>query len=221
MKILLIIFACLIVILSIIYMTKLHVFITYYHNGDNDELKIQFRAWKFIKYTVKVPIIQMSEDSPAIVVKEKKHAPIAHDEKKMKITFEFILDKIKEFKQFLDHVVGFYKIVKRFLKQIHIKELQWKSQIGFDDAALTGVVTGLAWSVKGIVIGIISNYMNLKKQPIIEITPNFHSAVEITDFQCMFSFRLGQAIIAGLLIVRHWKRRPNFLKHAMSESVKG
>lgn len=222
MKIFLFIIGILLLLLLLVLVTKIHIFISYYHNGDEDELKVKVTAWKFIKYTIKVPLIKIDEDSPSNIVKEKKKASanIVKDEKKMKITLNTILEKINKIKDFLEHIVGFYKILKRLLKRIDITKFEWKTNIGTSDAALTGVLTGVLWSIKGIVLGIASHYMNLSTKPHIEIVPNFQSAISKTRFQCMISFRLGQAIFAGLLVVRYWKRKPKQLK-PIGENMKG
>lgn len=222
MKISMIIIAILLLIILLLIVTKIHISISYNHDGDNDELKIQLTAWKFIKYTIKVPLIKIDENSPAIVVKQKQKASanVIQDEKKLKFTIEYMVEQVKKIREFIEHITGFYRIIKRLLKRMNINEFQWKSEIGTSDAALTGVLTGLLWSMKGTVIGIFSYYMNLREHPKLEITPNFQTAISKTHIKCMISFRLGHAIFAGLLIVREWKRRPKQFK-TTSESIKG
>lgn len=202
----------------LIVMTKVNININYVHRNDDDELKVKVSLWKITVYRVSAPLIKIDENSASIVVAERHSVGGGEgsrdlgEEKKVKITFQEILDKLEETKEFLRHVVGFHKIVRRFLKHVNVGDLKWKSQVGIGDAALTGTLSGLVWSIKGLFIGILSNYMNLKERPEIEINPNFQTAISQTYFQCMISFRLGQAIVAALLIVRHWRRRPMILK---------
>lgn len=203
---------------------KINVDIKYVHSNDDDKLNVKVNLWNIPIYRMSAPLIKIDENSASIVVAEKqslgggKATEKSGDEKKVKITFEEILDLLKEAKEFLKHVVGFHKIVRRFLGHVSVRELEWRSNVGIGDAAMTGVLSGVVWSIKGIFVGMISNYMNMKQSPRVEITPNFHSAISQTYFKCMISFRLGQAIVAALLIVRHWRQRPMILK-AVGEKV--
>ncbi|MDI5788558.1 DUF2953 domain-containing protein [Bacillus licheniformis] len=46
-------------------------------------------------------------------------------------------------------------IIRRFMKRIHVTKLEWTSVLGFPDAALTGIVTGGAWSLKAGTVALL------------------------------------------------------------------
>ncbi|MCT8137369.1 DUF2953 domain-containing protein [Anaerobacillus sp. CMMVII] len=190
---------------------KITVNLTYYHEQDNDELKVKISTFfGLASYRINVPVLKIDEDSPSIIVKEEQHSAIGDKEKIEKFTPERIINDIRKVKDFLRHVIGFHKIVKRFLRKMSITKFSWKSIVGLGDAALTGTLVGGVWAVKGSTLGIIAHYMKLKVVPTIEVHPNFQKLTSHTELTCIISFRLGYAIIAGLQIIKHWKKRPMF-----------
>lgn len=197
---------------------KITVNLSYFHDRDNDELNVKISTFfGLASYKISVPVLKVDEDSASIIVKEEQHSAVNDNEKTKKITPEIILKDLRKVKDFLRHVVGFHKIVKRFLRGISIHDFSWRSRFGVGDAAATGTLVGAVWGVKGSTLGIITHYMKLKTDPILEVHPNFQQLTSHTEVSCMFSFRLGYAIVAALQIVKHWKKRPKFVSENLYE----
>jgi hypothetical protein len=194
----------------LILFTRLTVILDLQHVGDNDHIKIKFRAWfGIIKYTITVPLIKVDDEANLIVKQEQKAGDESSDSKgkksKAKITPEEEVKALHDVKEILQHIVGLHKIVRRFLKKVKVRGFEWHSQIGIGDAAKTGILTGLAWSIKGGVVGLISQYMQLKATPVITITPEFNVYCSRTKLECMIQFRIGQAMFAGIQFIKYWK----------------
>ncbi len=206
------------VLLVLATFAKITVNLTYFHNQDNDELTIKLSTfYGLASYTVNVPVLKIDNDSPAIVVKEEQHSAINETEKTEKITPETIIRDLRHLRDFLKHVIGFHKIMKKLLSRISITKFSWKSVIGTGDAAFTGSCIGALWGVKGSILGMISHYMRLKVYPIIEVQPHFQKLTSHTELACIFSFRLGYAIIAALQIVKYWKKLPKTITENLYE----
>lgn len=74
----------------------------------------------------------------------------------------------------------------------------WFSTLGLPDPALTGVLYGLAWELKGTIMGLLQSGYRLSCQPRIKLTPSFlHSGLD-TLIDCIFKIRLGHIIAAGI-----------------------
>jgi energy-coupling factor transporter transmembrane protein EcfT len=198
-------------LLLLIIFTKLTVTIDLKHVGDNDQFKIKFRAWfGLLRYTIDIPFVKVDDDGPNLIVKQgqkvgSEKADNKINEKEEKITPEDILSTLSDIKEIAKHIVDLHKIMRRFLKKIKIKKLEWHSQVGIGDAALTGILTGAAWTIKGSVIGLISQYLKLKTIPVVTITPEFNQFCSRTKLQCIFQFRIGQAMLAGIRFIKYWK----------------
>jgi hypothetical protein len=204
-----------ILFILLIIFSKLTIHLNYFHHNENDELKIQFRLWfGLIRYTMNVPLIKIDDDSPSIVMKgdtqmgdsSEKQSPT----KEVQITKDGIVSKFNNVKEIFEHVVNTSVIVKKFIKKIVIKHFEWHSLVGVGDAAQTGTITGALWALKGGIIGVISHFLRLKEMPILSITPHFQLAIIQTHITCIFQFRIGYAILAGLKLIKFWKGgRPN------------
>ncbi|MFB3165633.1 DUF2953 domain-containing protein [Neobacillus sp. 179-C4.2 HS] len=209
--------ALIIIILFIllIIFSKLTIRLNYFHHNDNDELQIQFRIWfGLIRYTMNVPLVKIDDDSPSIVVKgntkmgdsSEKQSPT----KEAQITKDGIKSNFTNAKEIFQHVVNVNIIVKKFMKKIVIKHFEWHSLVGVGDAVHTAIITGALWTLKGSIMGMLSHFLRLKEMPVLSITPHFQLAIIQTHITCIFQFRIGYAILAGLKLIKFWKGgRPN------------
>ncbi|MFT4414986.1 DUF2953 domain-containing protein [Fredinandcohnia humi] len=208
MKWLLLILFLIILILLVIAFTKLTIYFQLNHSHDNDDIKIKFSIWfGLIHYTINVPAVKVDEDSPSIVFKETRQSNVSERKEKQnkKYSFKNFLASIQDWKTLLNRIFGMTAIIKRFIKKITITKFEWHSHIGVGDAAHTGVLAGLGWSIKGTLVGLISQYMRLKTCPDYSITPSFQKAVSETKFVCMIHFRIGHAMVAGMRLIKRWR----------------
>lgn len=203
-------------LLFLIIITKLNIKIDMFHEQDNDHIKITVKAWYFITFTYNVPLVKVDEESPSIVVEQEmgQGEKVEAEDKTKKIKPKDIICKMKQMQYLIEKVVGLHKIIKRFLSHIQVHKVEWKTSIGLGDAAHTGLISGVIWMIKGNVTGLISHYMNLKARPELEVTPYFQNNLSRTHFICMFSFRIGQAILAGLRMLKYWKGKTKRRKPA-------
>jgi hypothetical protein len=203
----------------LIIFTKLTVYVSYTHFNNDDDLKIELRVlFGLIKYKIKVPEIKVDENSPSVIVKSKSEmGDSAHDDSVMQVnqlTKDDFLSKLQNTKEIMHKVFGMNVIVKKFLQKVTIKHFKWQTLIGVGDAAYTGMMTGAIWSVKGGIIGLLSHFMRLKEMPQLTVTPHFQAAVIHTTLTCMFQFRIGYAILAGLKLIKFWKGGKPHLKRS-------
>jgi hypothetical protein len=197
-----IIIGSLLILFLIIWFTNVTILIDYSHQKDDDHFKIQLRAWKFIRYNIEIPVVKVDKDEPRIHY-EKKNKDGNHETGD--ITPHEIDERISDFNELMHHVFGLYILVRKFLKTVKIKQLEWNSIVGVKDAALTGVLTGIVWSIKGGIVGVLSHYMKLMAQPQISVHPSFRIPISQTKIKCMFKIRIGNAILAGLKILKFWR----------------
>ncbi|WHX99615.1 DUF2953 domain-containing protein [Neobacillus sp. DY30] len=199
----------------LIIFSKLTIRLNYFHHNDNDELKIQFRIWfGLIRYTMNVPLIKIDDNSPSIVMKENTQMGDSSEKqsptKEEQITKDGFMSNLSNAKEIMQHVVNMNVIISKFIKRIVIKHFEWHSLVGVGDAAHTGIITGALWTLKGSIIGMLSHFLRLKEMPVLSITPHFQLAIIQTHVTCIFQFRIGYAILAGLKLIKFWKGgRPN------------
>ncbi|MFD2446339.1 DUF2953 domain-containing protein [Bacillus sp. CGMCC 1.16607] len=203
------------ILIVVIIWTKLTIILDYYHGNDNDHLKVEVKIWfGLIKYKKEIPMIKIDDNTPSIVFKEK--TKVGQDEKTSsegvtQIKKDDIRRIFRNARKLLQHVVKLHAISRDFLSKVSVKQFEWHSVIGVGDAAYTGMFTGAVWAIKGSMVGMISHYMKLKEMPKMTVMPNFQKAVSQTRLKCIFQFRIGQAMLAGLKLIKFWKGGlPNF-----------
>ncbi|MGP7818440.1 DUF2953 domain-containing protein [Niallia sp. 01092] len=209
-------------LLILLFLMKLTVNVQYYHAKDNDDLSIEIRVlFGLIKYKKKIPLIKIDNNSPTMVVKEETEINDSEDNKKIKqFSAEDLLNILSNTKELLQHVTNFNRIMRYFFSKVTVKNIEWHTIVGLGDAAQTGTIAGALWGVKGAIIGILSHHMKMKNIPKITINPQFQLRQSETLFKCMFQFRLGNAIVAGIKIVKFWKGGfPKFKSNDVTTSV--
>lgn len=77
------------------------------------------------------------------------------------------------------------------------EEFRWVTRFGVGDPALTGLLTGVVWSIKGTVFGLLNRNMRLLREPVIRVDPDFQSFTFRTTVRCIVRVRLGDIITAG------------------------
>ncbi|MEH7238122.1 DUF2953 domain-containing protein [Bacillus sp. JJ1562] len=221
MKWLLFILLFLVLLILLIVITRLTIFIEVNHSQDDDHIKIKFSIWfGLIKYTLNVPMVAIDKETPSIVFKKEKKANIATNKKKQKEKFSVknLLENLHDTKEILQRVTDLVPILKHFFEKITVSKFEWHSHIGVGDAAHTGIITGLGWSIKGTIVGVISHYLNLKTNPDYSITPSFQVAVSETRLKCMIHFRIGYAMVAGIKAIKRWRGgMPKFKSQSLSK----
>ncbi|MEK5441522.1 MULTISPECIES: DUF2953 domain-containing protein [unclassified Fredinandcohnia] len=208
MKWLLFVVLFLVLLLLLIMISRLKIYIEANHLRDDDHIKIRFSIWfGLIRYTINVPMVAVDKESPSIVFKKEQKASVSTgaNKKKEKFSVKNLLADYHDSKLILSRVVDMIPIVRSFLKKISVTKFEWHSHIGVGDAAHTGVLTGLGWSIKGTIVGLISHHLNLKTHPDYSITPSFQFVVSETSLRCMFHFRIGHAMVAGIRVIKRWR----------------
>lgn len=205
----------------VIWITKIKIYIKYYHGKDNDHLNIVLRAWGgLIKYKKEIPMIMVDSDSPSFILKEETSTGPSEDpagNQERQIEQEEIMKGFHDLKALIEHIAGLHKLVRQFLKKVTVKKLEWHTVIGGGDAVSTAVLAGAVWSMKGGMIGLLGSYMRLAKMPVVTVTPNFQQFTSQIQLQCIFQIRIGNAIWAGIKLVKYWKGgRPDFKTKPLS-----
>jgi hypothetical protein len=208
LKWLIIVLIILLFLVFLIIFSTITIYLNYYHYKDDDHLKIEFRLWfGLIRIKKTIPLIKVDNNSPSIIVKEKENSneETKNEEAVGKITSHTLINGLQNFREILEHVFQLNIIIKSFLKRVSVNRFEWHSMIGLGDAVYTGVAAGAIWSIKGSILGLLSHYLRMKVMPKIMVQPNFQQLISSTELLCMFQFRIGYAMLAGIKLLKWWK----------------
>jgi len=88
---------------------------------------------------------------------------------------------------------------KWFLSKISLQKLTWSTEVGTGEAGNTGVLVGLIWALKGLILQYI--FFGAKKtlgKPKLKVIPNFTRPIMAWDVDCIFDVTCGHIIIGGI-----------------------
>jgi len=168
--------------------------------NDKEHMELGIIAIKgLIKLGFEVPFIDIIQLGDKYSIEFGERLEGGNKEKDIisktkKLTFDKLIKRFNKTKKMREVFNAFFSYL---IQKIQVKNITWKSNIGLDDAALTGIASGLFWMVKGLIVSFASNYKNTDDINI-DITPYFDKAVFETDFYCIIKLKLAHIIIASL-----------------------
>ncbi|WP_200759869.1 DUF2953 domain-containing protein [Effusibacillus dendaii] len=114
------------------------------------------------------------------------------------LPFERLQKSFQIYRELTEHLHTFHQKLRQLTKVFRVVEMNWKTDLGTGDAALTGMATGVVWGLKGTLLGIISGLFSFRSQPHLSVYPHFNKELLRTEVDCIIRFWLGQAIVAGI-----------------------
>lgn len=196
-------------LLTILFFTTIQVTLRISKTGRDDHVESHIRAWfGLISIRTKVPLINLKKDLSGTEYQfelESPNEPL--EKKKFKLSPHEYFQLLQRVQRLIKRVHQLHVIAKKFLKNIRLEELIWRSKIGTGHAAETGLLTGVGWGVKSNIIGMFSSYLTLRCVPRISVTPSFNEKKIESNIQCMIRFRIGNAIVAGIRILLNLRKR--------------
>ncbi|WP_349408147.1 DUF2953 domain-containing protein [Pseudalkalibacillus sp. SCS-8] len=205
------------ILITFLLLSRVRISITYIRNAEKDACTIHahFLRGK-LHYSWYIPFdqVNMEEDGMHVNYQTELEFGEQDREKDREAIFqaETLIERAHETKELIDSIYQLHRIIRRFLKTVHTEEFQWFTTIGTGDAASTGIFSGMLWTIKGSVAALVSSMTTLKKPPIIEVHPSFQLPIVEMQLQCMFSFRIGKAMLAAYQIVKNWKGRKQHVR---------
>jgi hypothetical protein len=197
------------------------VHVRYSRIREDDHIYVRVRAL-FITYTIEMPTAKLIAKVHSGELLNWTIARGLQTREKKRGSFTLTLEKIEKIKKLwyfsLENIYGYKTWLRRTLRIVKVEEFRWQTEMGIGDAAVTGTLIGLLWSVKGAVLSLISNFFTLNTQPRIDVRPRFHETVFITNVSCIFKFWVGQAMFAGIRMVFYWLREGHIWRNIRSKA---
>lgn len=116
---------------------------------------------------------------------EKKEKNISKENKAKKLYESYGRDKY------------FTKGVIYYLwRKIKIKKINWNTRLGMEDAAVLGIMTGVLWSIKGVIIGFILNN-KIVEDLYVDVVPVYNTNNIEISFNCIIKVKIVYIITAS------------------------
>lgn len=191
-----------IVMMSAFVLSPVRVCVMYHRRGDHDQLKTQIRLlWGLLRLRYDISMADLTKKG--LQVKEKRVPPYPGKKKRRRkrFTLATLQRWARESRYLQKRIVHLYEVFRQFLSHVVCERLTWVSKIGTGDAAETGVMTGVVWSVKATLIGMLGSYIRWDRSPDLNVRPFFEKEILDTNLNCIIRFRVGHAILAVLRLL--------------------
>jgi hypothetical protein len=190
----------------LILLTPVRISLFYGRVGENDHAVVEVAAWfGLIRWKYELPIVALksSRIGPQLVAKvEKVHTRTQEvDESVEDVTGKQLKKMLHSFQDLLERVEDLQPVLKQMMKRLQCVRLEWHTSLGLGGAAETGALTGIAWGVKSVLIGVFSHAVTLRTVPRISVQPHWNRQIIRTQIRCILHFWLGHAMIAGIRIL--------------------
>jgi hypothetical protein len=113
-----------------------------------------------------------------------------------------------EWRRWRDLLTGIKRrmgVFKLLLRRSVCSRLLWETGFGLDDYAATGMITGLIWAGKGLVLGMLSRYLRIRPAGVrIAVVPQFGGVCYASSLDCILETSLGHIILVALKLGVIW-----------------
>lgn len=182
-----------ILICFFIMLSPLRVEVDFHHGKMKDQGTITFLGfWNLVRFRIKIPEIKWKGFDQGVEIETVSTI----QESETTIT----KDKIKRYralsKKFIDRIDHFFRILRKFLRNITCEKFHWETLVGTGNAAETGTLIGVMWGTNMTLLSLLGKGIKWKEPPVVQIYPAYaESAFEI-KLHSIICFRIGHAILA-------------------------
>lgn len=199
---LLVILLCLLVLAS-----SIHFHFRLCRLGKDDRIEFDIKAvFGLVKFHYELPALVFDSLEQGIKVKLEKSgiAPVKMDsDKEEKIDRESVAEWLKNLRTALKATRGLKKWLVGTLSHVRITKLDWSTDFSLGDAADTATAAGALWGMKWTMIGWLSRFVRLQRNPRMFVAPVFRDELSFsTEAVCTGKLSAGYAFYAGLLLLR-------------------
>ncbi|MCL6558722.1 MAG: DUF2953 domain-containing protein [Firmicutes bacterium] len=192
----------------------------YFRLNEDDIVSIEFFLWGVFHHKVEIPVLMLrqkmagfslisrteletGQGTPQEIMSRENHITVT--------SVQQLLDKLHKWLSWLQVV---QEDIDFFLEHLVLERFYWRISFGTTDAAATGMLAGLAWSLAGVVTALFYHKIAPSRvQPVIKVEPDFEKAGFATSADCIFKIRIGYIMVTGLKILKKKANRQgvNFL----------
>lgn len=180
-------------LLAAVLASSVRISIDYRRRGEDDRFAVAVSWLGIIEVNLAVPAVRLRLLFPGWqpAVQMKLHKPRAAEGERVAFpVFELAGRALRLLARYRDALV--YAV-----RRVRVHELTWHTETGAGEADRTGLLSGVIWVVKVVLLTVATRYTRFLQPPSFRVRPNFLTVVTATEFRCTFDIRLGHVVIAG------------------------
>lgn len=174
-------------------------------SGDDHILVKVYMLRRFVVYTMTVPVVEITKhanipllESEIKTTSDKIETYSSRERRFLKKLTDMYISEPRRwrqlFKQFHYYRRLIYSTVNTLTRSIYCERLSWRVSYGSEDAAFTGVITGVIWAISGSILTTLKKRISFEKKPEVKIYPNFNKPGLEVELRCIFRMTVGNVI---------------------------
>lgn len=205
-----IIFTFFILFLLLLALARVRVHLNYSRVGKDDKMAVEVSTLHgVLRCRLVLPFVRLKRKSNRLVliVKALFKAGRGRDQvgKKKAFAVPGPLGALKSINLTLRLLKKYAPALSYLLHRTQVRKFCWRTEIGTGDPFYTGLATGAARSLKGILLGLLFRHLSPDAaRPEMAVRPDFVNSCFNTYFECVFEIKVGHAALSGIkaLIIR-------------------
>jgi hypothetical protein len=196
------------ILLVLILITNTKVELLFQRYGyENDFVSIKVTVLNIVKLKKNFTMIDIVNKGGKLAIQFKPaEGAIIGDEDRLGVSFERVKCIIAKTNLLISNTHNFLKKIRQVLSGFKILKFSWVTHIGIDDAVILGPIIGGSWILKSSMLQLFFYFFPLQTKPNIHINPEYHQNVFKTQMHCIFQFKVGYAIYAGIKLIYIYKK---------------
>jgi hypothetical protein len=138
--------------------------------------------------------------------KDESETHAKREENFLENTVNIYIKDPREFQRavnlFRYHVNLYMNSMNQVIASLKCTHLHWKTRCGLWDAAMTFIVSGVFWAMKGMVINRLNKRLISTSHTLISVIPVMDHTLCEVDFQCIFTVRIGKVISVAMGLIK-------------------
>lgn len=191
----------LVLLLLVIWFVRIELALEYVRRQEDDQLTIRFSTlWGLLRWKKCVQGVEAAPhpDTEPPADLPKQNPSITH--------WWHVGDMLRQVRRICRVASESKPVMRALLRRCRVYQCRVRVELGTGDVISSGMACGTAWAVLATVLGGLSHVMRFTELPDIRIEPVFDRRLFAADVRCIVDFPLGYAIVAGLRLMRAWRR---------------
>lgn len=164
--------------------SKVRISVAFTKKGKDNLISITV-GWGLIRYVYQIPRVDANEKGVKFYKKRKKR----HDGKKDSVVIRYGKVRLAYLKN-----KEKFRVLQKYLQyRLAIPEYSLKVGVGTEDAAITGIITGMLWALIGMADALVSHTFHIGKKSV-NVQPDFSKDVLDINFRCIFQMKIVHII---------------------------
>jgi hypothetical protein len=206
MNLLLKLFLFYVVLILLIQLVPVRINLYFLRENKDDFLTIRVNTFfSLIRFNIEIPMMKQKTPLDVTLEAEVKAGQdeLVREKKKELSVFDIEWEKVRSYLSYVqNNRRRLWFMMRFFIKAMVVEKLELRVRGGADDAAVTGLLSGLYWTITGAFTAMAQQWLRLKEQPVFAFNPDFTPGpVFAAKFDGVVSFRIGHFTIGSIMLL--------------------